>query len=265
MTHGSGKLPLAHGEILPASFANPHRERLVEAFGPLRPDPKFKPPDIDFLFILFTNRCGSNFLAHALASTGSFNEAGEFFNADTVLSHASANDLPSLPAYFCFVSNMVAHGQRMTAKLGIEHVAILAEAGILDAILGRSRFILIERRDKLAQGISRVVASQNLQWTSEQAKAIPNSRLVYSRSRIDEEIQRVDAGNGLLYRFLATARAAPRHFSYEALVTRTQSHLDEVAAWLDLQPLQFDPGRVRISPQSSPLKEVWRRRYLAGD
>jgi LPS sulfotransferase NodH len=251
--------------MLPLSLGNPHRDRLIAAFGPLRPDPGPVPTDLDFLFLLFTNRCGSNFLAQVLASTGRFNEAGEFFNADTVLSHADRNGLTSLPAYFGFVSRLVARGNRMTAKLGIEHIALLSEAGILDAILPRSRFILLERQDRLAQAISRLIAAQTLQWTSEQPRRVSDDRLVYARSRIEEEISRVELGNNLLRRFLTAAGVAPLHFAYEALVARPQSHLDEVAAWLPLPGLRFDPGRIRITRQANAVNVAWQQGYLAGD
>lgn len=249
--------------ILPPALGNPHRDQIEAAFGPLLPDPGFTPPNCDYLFLLFTNRCGSNFLAHALASTGRFNEAGEYFNADTVLGHAHDQGLTSLHAYFSFLVALVARDGRMTAKLGVEHLALLAGAGILHAILPRSRFILLERQDRLAQAISRVIAAQTLQWTSEHARRLADDRLVYDRVAIAEELRRIELGNGLLYRFLAAAGARPLHFAYEALATDPQAHLDKVAAWLNLPPLRFDPSRVRISRQAGPVNAAWTERYVA--
>ena len=38
----------------------------------------------NFLFLCFTNRCSSNYIAKSIASDGQLNVAGEFFNADTI-------------------------------------------------------------------------------------------------------------------------------------------------------------------------------------
>ena len=243
---------------------NPHRAQLEAGFGPSVPDPAFVPPDLDFLFLLFTNRCGSNYLAQALASSGWFNEAGEFFNADVIMLHSRQNGLRSVQEYFGFLPHLVAANGWLVAKLGPENIDVLDEAGILQAVHARSRFILLERQDRLGQAISRVIASQDLRWTSEHARQVSEADLIYSRVRIDEELARIEQGNGFLYRFLSTSGIAPLHFAYEALTERPQAHLDEVAQWLGVPGLGFDPARIRISRQAGPTSAVWRRRYLAG-
>ena len=244
---------------------NPHRAHLEAEFGLSVPDPAFVPPDLDFLFLLFTNRCGSNYLAQALASTGRFNEAGEFFNADVITFHAKRNGLRSMHEYFSFLPHLVASNGWLVAKLGPENIDVLEEAGILATILGRSRFILLERQERLGQAISRVIASQDLRWTTEHARLVPERELRYSRARIEEELARIERGNGLLYRFLSVSRIAPLHFAYEAFTDSPQAHLDAVAQWLGLPTLVFDPGRVRTGRQSGAVNEAWRRRYLAGN
>ena len=243
---------------------NPHRAQLAAELGPSRPDRAFVPPDLEFLFILFTNRCGSNYLAQALASTGRFNEAGEFFNADVITVHARRNGLRSVQEYFRFLPRLVASNGWLVAKLGPENIDILDEAGILQAVHGRSRFILLERQDRLGQAISRVIASQDLRWTSEHDRLVPEADLIYARARIDEELARSEQGNGYLYRFLSASRIAPLHFAYEALADRPQEHLDEVARWLGLPGLNLDPARIRITRQAGITSDIWRGRYLAG-
>jgi LPS sulfotransferase NodH len=195
----------------------------MSELGPSVPDPSFKPPDLDFLFLLFTNRCGSNYLAQALASTGRFNEAGEFFNADVITFHAKQRGLRSFQEYFTLLPHLVASNGRLVAKLGPENIDILHEAGILRAVQSRSRFILLERQDRLGQAISRLIASQDLRWTSEHACLIPQADLVYARVRIDEELRLIEQANQYLYHFLSASRIAPLHFAYEALIEAPQN------------------------------------------
>jgi len=235
------------------------------AFGQLRPQARFAAPDQDYLFVLFTNRCGSNYLCEALASTGRFNAGGEFFNADTVLEHAGARRLRSVQEYFVILPALVGAQQHLLAKLAIEHVAILQEGAILPAVLARSRFILLERNDRLAQAISRVIASQNRQWTSLQHAAIPDSQLAYSRAAIDEELRRTEKGNAMLHRFLESSGAAAMYLEYEALVADPQAQIDRIGAWLDMPGLRIDPTAIHISRQARAVNHAWRLHYLAGD
>ena len=244
---------------------NEHRAALVHAFGGLTPKGHFTPPDLTYVFILYSNRCGSNFLAQALASTGVLNEAGEVFNSATILQHARAWHLTSLQQYFCFLPSLVPHNEWLATKLAVKHLYLLKEGGILDAIAGRTRFLLMERRDRLAQAISRCIAWQNLRWTSEHPSRVPDACLVYSRAGIAQQLRQIEVENGLMYRFLAGFGSPPFHLAYEAFVAEPQSHLDEIAAWLGVRGMTLDASRIRIKRQSNAVNDAWRRRFLAGE
>jgi hypothetical protein len=141
-----------------------HRDPLEQLFGATLPRSPID-PSLKFLFLCFTNRCGSNYLARLIASTGVLNVAEEVFNAATVQEHARREALPSLQDYVNFLGRRLTMSGWLTAKLGIEQLVMLAEAGILDAIIDRTQFLLIERQDTAAQAVSRLVAMQNGAWT----------------------------------------------------------------------------------------------------
>ena len=153
------------------------------------------------------------------------------------------------------------HG-RVTIKLAIEHIEILVQAGIMAAILPRSSFILLRREDLLGQAISRVIASQNLRWTSEHPTYLADAALSYSRSRIEQEAANIEIGNRRLFGFVTQAGTAPLRFVYETLVADPQTHLDQVASHLSLPPLCLDPARIRITRQANAINAAWRRRFL---
>jgi hypothetical protein len=98
-------------------------------------------PEVQFLFLCFTNRCGSNYLAEALASDGCLNVAGEYFNADTM------RDEPFGAVNFGdYVRGLtIQEGKNgyLVTKVAITQLKMLAVFDILPAILPKSRFILI--------------------------------------------------------------------------------------------------------------------------
>ena len=255
--------------------ANPHLDQVVAAFGPLRHQAGFVAPDVDFLVLLFTNRSGSNYLAQLLASTGRFNEAGEFFNGDTIVHHVRAQGWhvraqgwraecgPAVQDYVRLLPGLVGRDGRVTVKLAVEHLDLLERAGVLQALLPRMRFLLLERQDRLGQAISRAIASQTLRWTTEHPGRLRDDQLVYDRGRIDRELALTELGYRLLYRFLRERGVAPLHFYYEQLVEAPQAHLDRVAAWLRVGDLVSEPGLIRIRRQTSAVNREWRRRYEA--
>ncbi len=243
------------------AIGSPHRDALERAFGPLLPAPGWRPPDVDFLFLCFTNRCGSNYLAHLLATTGAFNEGGEFFNAPTVLEHAAARGLRSLPEYFSVLPELVSHRGRIVAKASVDQIVMLVDAGILPALGPRARYLLLERQDRLGQAISRVIASQNGRWTTAHASDVPDSALVFDRAAIEAEIAKIAHGNAGFYLFFAANGIVPLHTTYEAVVADPAPVVDAVAALMGTGRLRARPGRVRIGRQANAVNEAWRRAW----
>jgi len=241
-----------------------HRAALTHEFGDLQPKPGWNPPDLDVLFLCFTNRCGSNYLGYLLASTGAFNEAGEFFNSPVVLMHAAARGLKSLPEYFSALPTLVPHSGRIAAKASIDQLVMLADAGILDALRGRATYLLLERQDQLAQAISRTIAWQNGRWTTAQASNVPDSALVFDRAAIDLEMAMIAYDNAAFSLFFAVNDIEPVRITYEALLADAGLGATAVSARMGLGELRLRPEKVPISRQSNAINAAWRTAYLAG-
>ncbi len=241
-----------------------HRTVLEREFGPLRPDPGVDMPPGNFLFLCFTNRCGSNYLAHLLATTGAFNEAGEFFNAETVLEHSRPRGLRSLSAYFATLYHLLPHHGHIAAKAGVDQLAMLADAGIFDALGERARFVLLERQDRLGQAISRVIATQTGRFTSAQAARVQDDALVYSRAAIAEELDGMALANELFYAFFAANGIAPIHATYEAVLADPAPVMAQIAATCGCETLVAHPEQVGIARQANAVNQAWRRAYLDG-
>ncbi|WP_459677109.1 Stf0 family sulfotransferase [Acidisoma sp. 7E03] len=240
-----------------------HRATLDRLFVPKGARPRLD-RGLRFLFLCFTNRCGSNYLAELLASTGALNRPEEVFNGETMEEHVRAQGLQSFPAYMDFLCRRLALGGWFTAKLGLEQLLMLAETGLLDEIGDRARFLLIERQDKLAQAISLLVAIQTQQWTSRQARRMPDEALVYDRRILEDQQALITQQNFGFYRFFASNGLVPFHLAYEPLVAAPHQTVAEIGRWLGLPGLEARPDAVPIARQESPVKAAWRARYVAG-
>ncbi len=246
--------------IPPALRAIPsaHRPALEARFGGLRPEPGWRPPARPIVYLCFTNRCGSNYLAQLLASTGAFNEAGEFFNAETVLHHAARLGLRSLQAYVSALPELVPARQYLAAKAGADQLVMLADAGVLQP---DTRYILLERQNKLAQAISRVIAIQNARWTTAHVAVREDSALAYDPAAIAAEIEKIARGNAALYAFFAANGIRPVHITYEQVLADPHHVIDQIATAMDAHPLRMQPDLITIGRQSTALNALWAERF----
>jgi LPS sulfotransferase NodH len=246
------------------ALASPHRDALEAAFGPTRPDPAAPPPPARMLFLCFTNRCGSNYVAQLLASTGAFNEAGEFFNAATVLEHAAARALRSLGAYVAALPGLVPPHAVLAAKAAPDQLVMLADAGILDALGTGAAYVLLERQDRLAQAISRVIAAQNNAWSSAHAATIAASDLRYDRAAIETELDKISRANAAFYVFFAANNIRPLHISYESVQQDPQALASELSTLLAMPGLRVNPAAVTLRRQSGVVNAAWRELFARG-
>lgn len=228
-------------------------------------------PATGLLLLCFTNRCGSGYLAGLLGTTGAINEAGEFFNADTVLEHSRRHGLASLRAYLALLPRLAGapaapHGQGgwLAAKAGIDQLMMLTDSGILDEMHGRLRFVLLERRDRLGQAVSRCIAAQNGRWTSAQAARVADHALVYDRGCIEAELARIALANAAFYSFFAANGLAPLHLAHEDVLADPAGEVARVSALLGIPAARPDPARVALRRQAGLVNAEWRTRYLAG-
>jgi LPS sulfotransferase NodH len=248
--------------LLRSAVHSPHSVALKDYFGHLAPEPGWTPPDVDVLFLCFTNRCGSNYLASLLATTGEFNQAGEFFNASTVSEHARRLGLRSLPAYFSALTKMASHSGRLAAKASIDQLVMLADTGILDALRGRITYLLLEREDRLGQAISRVIAAQNLRWTTTQESKVPDSALMFDRAWIKNELAELAVRSAAFSQFFRANDITSIRITYEALLSDPKSAVQPLTKAMRLASLQPHPENVAIRRQANAINGAWRRAYL---
>ena len=215
--------------------------------------------DIDQVILLcFTNRSGSNYLAAGLASDGHLNLAQEILNAEFVAEHAHEATFAGFLASECRSRQV---NGRFILKVGVAHLEIMGEAGLLDLWRDRLQFVFIERTDRLAQAISWEIAVQSGQWLHD---AAPMADPVYDRGRVLAAIDYFAECNGSFDVFFGANGIVPAHVLYEELDADPESVVSKVGRAIGLPDLRLDPARIELRRQAGRLNAEWRARFLDG-
>jgi hypothetical protein len=194
-----------------------------------------------------------------LASTGAVNEAHEIFNAEHPADYPGQRTFPSFLRAALQDQQL---GERLAIKVGVPHLEILGEAGLLDLWRDNIRYVFIERADRLAQAVSWEIALQSGSWHS---GIDPQGREpVYDRSRIEEAINYFAELNRNFDVFFGMNGIQPTNVLYEELSARPNDVVARVASDLGLPQTTLHPERVRFTRQADRRNEEWRARFLEG-
>jgi len=239
-------------------------EALQRHFGRIDRAPADVPAELKFVFLCYTNRCGSHFLADLLVSTRRFHRAGEFLNHATVIPQAVEHGHRSLQEYFSWHVRRRATGRNIVAcKLAIPHLEMLGESGILDQILNQSRFVFLTREDTLGQAISLEIARQTGLWSSNFPKSPSDQSPQYDAMRLRRAIASICQHNRQFEDFFDANRIDPVRITYERLVVEPEPHVSEIGRAVGLVRLKIDPARLVYQRQGGTLNAEWRARYLS--
>ncbi len=251
--------------FFPVLEQNPHLKKVEAHFGKIRGPAAELPDETSFVFVCFTNRCGSNYLAELMASGGDYNVAGEDLNWDTVINHSNRLNLESFQAYFSFLARHLRRSERVFIKAATSQIELLGRAGILDQVIARSKFILIERNDKLGQAISHAIAFATGRFTSHTEGIKTAEEVEYSRKQIEQIIGGIAEQYRQFDVFFGRNGLTPLCIAYEQLITDPQAHLAVIARHLGVEALVMNPERLRLERQTGPVNAAWRERYLTED
>jgi trehalose 2-sulfotransferase len=241
---------------------NEHLRHIEAHFGQISAGPVTLPRGLRFIFLCYTNRCGSDYVAQSIASDGRLNVAEEFFNHETVVFHARRERHKDIQAYFDWLVRYVKIGRRVMCKLAVNHLEILGRAGIMQQIIERSHFILVERSDKLGQAISYDIARQTGQWNSRIAAQQTAADIEFSAARLTAITRSFAEQYQAFGHFFSRNAVAPTHIVYEDFVADPQSHLERIGRNVSFPDLRMLPQNIWLQKQAGPLNLAWRERYL---
>ena len=223
------------------------------------------PTNVLYGFIVFTHRSGSFYLADLLLTTRYLNHAQECLNPGKLIKFLQADEGGG--TYGDYFSNYVWNSTKNAvclAKVTIHQLAFLAWYGILNNIISSSKFIVIERMDKLGQAISHSIANQTgkFQWFDKPEREIAPA---YNYSNILTLLESITSQVMETGRFMGLNGLVPHHVSYEALVANPALVVARVVDFLGVDCGPVDLGRVAMLVQRTSVNDDWRGRFLAED
>lgn len=214
------------------------------------------------VFLCFTNRSGSNYLAELLGSTRQTNVAGEFLNFNTALTHIEKNDLRSFYDYFIYLVDRQCVSGTFACKIAVTQIALIRQAGLLDEILPYSRFVLSERADLLGQAISLEIASRTGKWTSYMQPTGAVAEIDFDRNRLEMIIRNIAYEQQLFRLFFAINGLDHFHVNYEQLTSHTATVMRMLCDWLEIESVPDCFERTGTQRQSDAFNNAWRSRFL---
>jgi len=246
----------------PGCATSEHLEKVRARFGGTLHAPVSLPPGLRLAFLCFTNRCGSNYLASLLATSGKLNAASEMLNAEEVCRVADQFGINSFQQYFAAIARHDMRSGVFLTKLAVPHLPLLVESGLLQHCRATAVFLLMERDDKLAQAISHAIASETESWTSAMPARRAPETLTFSRAAVAARLDAIVEDNRRFDAFFAYNGFIPTRIVYERLLAAPRPELDLIAQRLGLPALEVDPARVPIAPQAGHVNTDWRRLFL---
>jgi LPS sulfotransferase NodH len=250
--------------VFPQLPGNGHLRAVLDCFGEGTVAADEIPPHSAVLFLCFTNRSGSNLLAHALASSGQLNLAGELLNAEAVRDDVARHGWRRFADFFCSQWRWRMVGGRFAIKLALPHLEVLGRAGVLDLVRRSARYVFMERADRLGQAISYEIARRSGQWTSETVVAVAPGAIAYAREGITAALETFAAEKRQFDLFFGRNGIVPVQVLYEHLLADPAGVVRAVGQAAGLDDLAYLPERVAVRRQAGALNACWRQRYLAG-
>ncbi|WP_460832000.1 Stf0 family sulfotransferase [Lysobacter humi (ex Lee et al. 2017)] len=201
------------------------------------------------VFICFTNRCGSNFLAQAIASDGQLRQADEFMCWDVVRALADRNGLRSLEEYLNWLArDQMSPSGYFACKVSLSQLLLLYEEGVLDQWASDARFVHVYRDDIIGQAASLNVAWHTKRWTSED-KGI-EAQVPYDPEQmfgIARSIALRNAYFPLVFELMGIEALRVR---YEDFVADPTAGTRRVGEFLGLPTLRYEPHQVSYRKQA---------------
>jgi LPS sulfotransferase NodH len=171
------------------------------------------------LGILFTSRSGSTLLCREIEKRYKFKAINESLNWPRIVKLKTAEDLPTFADAVAAIVKREGRTGWFGFKAANQGLIVAETAGLLDAYLEATRFLLLLRRDLVSQAVSLVKAEQTFIWHSNQVGTRRAHAAVYSYPDIARAVRLIVAGLDSLGRYVEAAHRPCRRLFYEDFAT----------------------------------------------
>lgn len=212
------------------------------------------------VFLLFTNRCGSNHLAELMTQLPTLTMKGEVFNSVNVVRACTNRNFGSFDDYM----HLIHRGTKTPnwgTKVGCVQFDMLHRFGVFDAFEGGSYFVWLKRKNIIAQAVSHYIAHHNLQWASfhESKGETPP----YDFVALKRMVRSIQNHNHAAELSLALTGRPYHALWYEDYIKTPNQHLRRIANFIKepFEKVERDQGRFK--KQDDPVKAEYEARFRA--
>lgn len=245
---------------LVARYIGPERmAATAAALGEVRARRFEAPPKI--VTILFASRSGSSYAGRLLANTPYFNQVGENFAPDQLVAIAERRSLPDCHSAAQWMIGHRGTPQAFGYKAGFSVLTAAAHLGFLDQMLARTRFLLLRRRDRVAQAVSLTKAELSGRFHSNQQDARPVSISDYDADTIARNLNRIERNERDFADFLAQIGKTAPIVYYEDICADPAAFAGSVCSLLDLPVPETLITDVDLEVLRDAVSEEWAARF----
>jgi LPS sulfotransferase NodH len=210
------------------------------------------------VFVLFSNRCGSNYLVELMKQLPTLTMRNEIFNAQTVAQVCTNRGFNDFDHYLRFMRRGC-KTPHWGAKLGCVQLDMVQRFGLFEAFQEGAHLIWLKRKNVVAQAVSLYIAHHNRQWASfhkvqgetppynfRDIKAIAGAVL---RNNMDAELS------------LSLLNISYHALWYEDYLADTDQHMRRIADYLGEPYAPVDETLSDFKQQTDPIKTEYEERF----
>ena len=139
------------------------------------------------------------------------------------------------------------------------------DRGLLSKAFGEPRFVYLERRDRVAQAVSRLKAEQADIWhvEGESAAAPRAGTYIYDHHQLQSFVFEAEQHNTAWREWFTAQSITPHHIIYEDLCANPKATIHSLLDYLGIDPNTAQPLHTQNQKMADALSAEWIARYHA--
>lgn len=231
-----------------------------DQFGDSYDHPHFKGQQRTYL-LASSPRSGSHYLGHLLCETGELGSPLEYFHPEHLKKwKEKLNAGDEETAFRHILARRTSPSGWFGVKAHWKQFAIVRENERLQKLFSFEKYLLITRRDKVAQGISFALAQATQAWISfQKTKKAPT----YSFVAIQQAVKQLEAQEARWKSYFAARDIDPIVVEYEDLTADPAAVVDKIRSSFGITSVSSSRESLKMpEKQGGEINDEWRQLYL---
>jgi len=253
------KAGLEYAELFRRIIANPPVSK-TETIHIRRESRRDRSPPSKSIFICYSNRSGSSYLADLLTLAGSCGKPQEYFTIKNMERIARRFAAGSLEDYLRYIAaRRQSDNGVFASKIGFSELIYLHRYGYLEYYFPNPYYIMLRREDSVMQAVSWYRAAYQKTWSSAHMK---RAEAAYDVKAISHYYQLIANDARRWTNYFSVEGIIPLHLTYEDLLVDPYACLNKISRYLEIgSSLQVDPKGSRFNIQRDAISGEWAERF----